>query len=528
MLENLDQPSYPKQILAAQARADPRRIENCPGFRRVRIDLDLPNGTLPDDPRIQSDIIQLIRSIKAQGHPAPGRPSIRSDMVIGFADIPSDGGVLFESVPEVPPMMWRASKHYLMNAFKQNYIGAIAHDQDIAALPKRVMEIAMRRLMARLGTYKVLNNHPDYLALATMEGGLAVELRNNPAAFDKLRDRLVTHACSRDAGSFDERPDVISEAQWQSSASTRRQLTQAFRQLGDWGFIDKPSDIRSVASEERARLAERIEYMGWSRQSESAGVIVTPMDLPAEYLVEGSSCMVISTATGRGRQVDKRNMNPDTDLVAISVRRREPSIASSIARLLLRGREDPFGLTNFQRLALGRVGFPVVPPSVEADEFVAAILNSPRVRVAPHPCGRGYTRDPNGPISFPALRAVIHIHNGVERIDPQIIYGQNALMLVEYIPANFKVAAYHVGCGRDQTLAISVDAVRRSRAIQNPYSSYLMAFFNAFGHSDNLLVATKPLPGTDYIPEDPLSEVLLPLIDKGTGPVRLTEELARV
>lgn len=134
------------------------------------------------------------------------------------------------------------------------------------------------------------------------------------------------------------------------------------------------------------------------------------------------------------------------------------------------------------------------PPSVEADEFVAAILNSPRVRVAPHP----------------------------------LIYGQNALMLVEYIPANFQVAAYHVGCGRDQTLAISVDAVRRSRAIQNPYSAYLMAFFNAFGHSDNLLVATKPLPGTDYIPEDPLSEVLLPLIDKDTGPVRLTEELARV
>lgn len=509
-----DQPIYPIQILKAQTGRHPRTIEHCGWFRSVQIDLDLPNGTLPDDPRIQSVFTQLIRSIRDQGHPEPGRPSVKSDMVIGVTEIPPNCGPLFEGVAEIPPMMWEASRRFLMNAFKQKYIAAVAHDKDIAALPKRVMEEAMRRLMGRLGTYNVLNIHPDYFALATMEGGLAVDSRNSPAAIYQSRDRLVTHACSKDAGSFDERPNVISEARWQSSAPIRRQLTQAFQQLGVWGYIDKPFDIRSVASEKRARLAERLEQMGWSRQSESAGAIVAPMNLAREYLIEGTSCVVISTATGRGRQIDKRNMNPNNDLVAVSIKQ------------IYRG--DPFGLSNFQRLALGRVGFDVVPPSIEFDEIAVAILNSPRVRVSPHPYGRGFIRDPKGSIILPMLRAFIHTHNNVEMIAPQIIFGENARRLVEYIPANLDDFPYHVGCGKDQTFAISIDAIRRSEAIQNPDSSYLVAFFNAFGHSDNLLVATKPFPGTDYIPEDPLSEVLLPLIHKDTGPVRLTAELVRV
>src|SRR3990170_4255207 len=178
-----------------------RRIEECWWFRPVRIDFDLPDGE-PADAEMRSFTNELAAQLVDQGHPAPGRPTQYSDMIIGLLDIPRGEAPLSQRMAEIPARIMEASSRYGINAFQKNYTLVTNIAEDLTQLPKREMEFQVRAVMSRAGALKILFQTPDKIALATMEGGLGHEFRDNPQMVKNMRDRLVTFACARASGSF--------------------------------------------------------------------------------------------------------------------------------------------------------------------------------------------------------------------------------------------------------------------------------------------------------------------------------------
>lgn len=509
-------PIRPKDLLLEQARTAVRSIEKCWWFRPVRIDFDLPDGE-PSSLEHRRLMYELSASMRNQGHPEPGRPSKDSEMIIGFHDLPEGSAPLLERIAEIEAQGLEASRRYATNALLRNYTLVVSSNEDVSRMPKREMENVARALMARLGALKIIMINPGDITLATMEGGLGGELRNDPLAIGKIRDRLVTHACAKDAGSFEPVENVINPQQWQAS-QVPGHTAAAFRQLGIWGYIDEPFKVTNVASQQRARLVERA--MGWSRQSESAGAVFDPsISVPEQYRIGEATGVISATKSGRFG-ADKTKLT-ESDIIGVTIRAK-PGYSPAAA--------DPLSIYEFDRYALGLWGVDkedIPGPSIEFDEMAATFYRSPLLRVSPHPSGEGYMKDPEGDILMPRIRAFLHAHIAVEEIRPQMIWGKNALELVEYVPANLEQYPYPVGCGKDIMFALSTDAAQRSGGVQDPESGILLAFFDAIDHGTNILVLTEPLPGTDLIPDNPWS-VVLAMVDPDSGPMRITEEIPQI
>lgn len=512
----------PRDMLREAASGVPRGIENCWWFHHVQIDFDMTAGKLPKDPLHRDFMLQLDCSIIEQGHKTLGVPGKSSDMIIGFYDLPLDGGSLMERVPEVEPAkIWAAGQKYKVNTFEKNYTLVVTLPEDIAAMPKREAEKVVRMLMARLGALKILMIHPDddgkakYYAFGTMEGGLAVEDAAHPGAVDRLRDRLVTHACSRESGSFEKVSDAIGVDQWNQSAIPDI-VAGVSRQLASWGYIDKPFDTREVASEARASLINHI--MGWSRQSESAlAAWAGDINPPDAYQMGLAKGVIVSSKSGRFGADKTQLKREDTIPVAIVPFPDYHPVP-----------HDPLSLYGFNRYSLGIVGQNVGGPSIEFDEMAAAILYSGFVRVKLHPNGQVFQLDMNnGDIYLPRVRGFVHLHQGVSEIVQAKKWDMNSADLIDYIPANLTDYPYPVGCGKDIMFACSTDAARRSFGVRSIGSGTQIALFDALDHGTNILLLTEPIPGTDIIPYDPF-EAFMELVNPETGVLRLTSELAMV
>lgn len=509
-------PIRPKDLLLEQARTADRSIGKCWWFRPVQIDFDLPDGE-PSNLEHQRLMYELSTSLKEQGHPVPGRPSKDSEMIIGFHDLPEASSPLMERIEEIGARALEASRRYDANALLKNYTLVISTNEDVSRMPKREMENVARAMMTRLGALKIVMINPEDITLATMEGGLGGESRNDPLAIHKIRDRLVTHACAKDAGSFKPVENVIDPQEWQASRVPGH-TAAAFRQFGAWGYIDKPFMVSSVASTQRARLVERV--MGWSRQSESAGAVFDPsISVPEQFRIGEATGVISATKSGRFG-ADKTKLT-ESDIIGVTIRAK-PDYSPAA--------DDPLSLYGFDRYALGLRGVnekDIPGPSIEFDEMAATFYRSPLVRVSPHSSGEGYTPDPEGKILMPRIRAFLHTHIALEEIRSQMIWGKNALEVVEYVSANLEQYPYPVGCGKDIMFACSTDAAQRSRGVQDPESGILLSFFDAIDHGTNILVLTEPLPGTDLIPDNPWS-VVTTLLDPDTGPMRVTEEIPQI
>ncbi len=501
---------YPKSFLSEQS-VVPRPIEQCPWFRPVQIDFDILDGNLPTN-HLQL-FNELEESILRQNHPQPSVPSNNTDMIVGFCDLPTGSGSLLDRVPEINPLLALgvSQRHgKIERLLDKNYVAVVPITNDIAHLPKRKSEELTRMLMVRLGAFKILYVHPQYYALGTMEGGLGVEHRNKAGAVDRLRDRLVTHACAKPGGSYQPVPDAVCETDFMQSP-TPKYIADAFRKLGEWDVVAKPFEINSVCSEQRAKLIQTL--MGYSRQSESACAVFDPhLRIPSHLRMGDATGGILSTRSGRFN-TDKTNMQPyDGDIIPVAIVPK-PDYQPSPT--------DPLSLNGFDRYALGITGQNTYGPSIEFDEMAATILNSPLVRVSRHPSGQGFIRDTQGTHLLPRVRGFVHAHTGVEEID------YRASGLIEYVTANLKDYPYPVGCGRDMTFAISTDAGRRSTGVTNNESAISLVVVDAMNHGTNFLILTQPLPGTDYIPENPF-ELFLEVINPDTGFIRLTQEIAQV
>ena len=461
---------------------------------------------------------ELASRLVDQGHPAPGRPTQDSDMIIGLLDIPRGESPLSQRMAEIPAKIMEASSRYGINAFKKNYTLVTTIAEDLTQLPKREMEYEVRSVMSRAGALKILFQTPDKIALATMEGGLGHEFRDNPQMVKNMRDRLVTFACARASGSYQVVENAINREELESSRMPDH-IASAFRWMGEWGYLAKPFSVDMVASRERARLAERM--MGWSRQSESAGAAQDPtVTAPEEYRMGQATGVVLTTKSGRFN-IDKTKLTRE-DVIPVSVVERDDHAIRN---------GDPYALSGFRRYALGVIGETarqIVGPSIEYDEMAAALDRSPSIRVSHHPSGLGWKPDASGEIVLKRARAFFHGHFAVSEVEPTPIWGKNALEVVEYIPANVRDYPYPFGCGVDIAFACSSDAMLRSRGVQDVNSGIMLAYFDAMDHGTHVVILAEPIPGTDLIPYDPFSSTLLPLIHPETGPMRLSQEVPQV
>lgn len=506
----------PVDSLLLNARNASRRIESTPWFRQAHIDFDIPADGL-QNPALEELKNRLTATIQDQGHFEPGRPNTGSDMIVGFCDIPNDGRPLLERIPEVnPPMVLEAGKKYNTNALRQNYVAVVQIPENLGQIGKREMETITRVMMSRLGALKIIIMDPEHYIFATMEGGKGVEKQDDPYAIEKLRDRMVTHALSKDAGQFQPVKDVIAEEIWRASPSPQY-LVDLFTRMGEWNYIDKPFEIGQYVSKQRLDLIQRI--MGYSRQSESAGAVWAPdIIVPPQYRMGRATGTLITTGSGRFN-INKREMDPNRDIVSVAIVPKEGHEPTA---------EDPLDLYSFDRYALGRIGQDgVIGPSIEFDEMAAVFRGSPLVRVSKHPHGEGFIRDPHGDILIPRVMGFIHLHDGIEEIDNKQYNGTNTTSLIEYIPANLEDFPYPTGCGRDTTFASSTDSARRSMGVMNTESGIAVAFFDTLDHGTNALILAQEKPGTDVIPDNSL-QIFTDLIDPKNGIVQFTEEVAMV
>lgn len=519
MSTRVESPEFisPEALLRKQAAEIDRHIERAWWFKNTNIDLDLPNGEDSLDPFQKAFVRTLSDSIQRQGHKQPGVPSPSSDMILGFHTIPSGPEPITERVQEIEPLVINASHRYDFNALKNKYVAVVTLEDDIAHMPKRKMETAVRTMMVRIGAFSIqmINPKHRYFAFATMDGGLGVEFADRVGVIDRVRDRLVTFACAKEAGSFEKVYDAISEDVW-SATEMPDYMANAFRSFGKQGYVPAPFEISAVASHGRTSLVQQI--LGYSRQAESATAAEDPhIRVPLAYRMGQATGAIITTVTGR-IGADKRDMDRDRHFVTVSI------VPKKDYRP---GKDDPLSLYGFQRYALFRPGYEHLVPSIEFDEMAAAIMRSPLIRVSKHPKGHGYKKDPEGDIVMHRVRGFIHLHQGIEKIYSRTMWGRNTLDLIEYIQANLREYPYQVGCGKDLMFACSTDATARSKGAQDPNSGIAVAFFDAILHGKNGLLFAEPIPGTDYIPENPY-EILMPLIDREQGVIELTDELAQI
>lgn len=515
----------PKDMLIEQAQSIERRIEGCWWAKPIQLDFDLPEDVelSPVNQRFKDELTASLgrQIIKGKKHGEPGIPSEVSDMVVGFADLPKGDAPLWDRIQEIPPMISVASRRYgVKNMLHKNYTIVVNTPDDLRLLKKRDMERHVRRAMGSLGAVKlVFVNEDGQASFATLEGGLGTEdILNDPEGIDKFRDRMVTHACAVESGSYTFVKDAIStEAAAASEAPDY--LAGILKEFGEWGYIDPPFDISSVVSEDRTALATRL--LGYGRQAESAA---SAQDLaviaPEGYEMGDADGLIITTISGRNNMnLDKRNLGRDGSMYVSIVPKGESGHP-----------DDRLNLYTFNRFALGIEGVREAMPSIEFDEMASVYLNSPSFRVEPLiEEGKllGYRKDENGSLRMKRVRGFVHCHATVQEIRSAEINGINVQDMIEYIPANLDEYGYPVGCGKDIQFAASTDAALRSRGVQDLESGIHVAFFDAIDHGTHILALAEPIPGTDIYPADPFYMVS-ELFNPENGIISVTDELAQI
>ncbi len=522
------EPFSPTQILRQLAQEIPRTPnEKWWWHRRTHIDFDFPTNPTAGQKEF------VARFTQAQidgGHYQPQTPSATSDTIIGFHTIPDDPSRSFEDrIEEIPAMALEAAKKYAissvvrslrpLNTLKKNYTAVISTNEDLRDLSKRQKERISRIAMARLGVLGIVIDHPEYYGFSTMEGQFFIIDKRDPQAMSKLRDRIGIHSCTSDPEDPIKVFKAVNDYEW-ASAKEPDYLVEGFGELRKMRHIDKPFNVHGLVSERREK--EINKNMGWSMQSESAGVIHSPyVTLPAGYEMENVTGALISTGSGRFN-IDKGHMNRDTDLGAASIRPKSDYKRD--------GKKDPMGVYADAIYVFGRKGGHYVGLTIELNEIAKAFALSPRVRVRETPEGDGYIIDPNGNLSIPRLRLYVHMHDSVEQVTHQLI-GQgkmkDVLYMIEYVPHNFNVYSFPTGCGKNITVAITKDSVLRSEGIMNPNSGIMFSILDYIDHGIGLTVNAEPYPGTNIIPKNPFIP-LLQVINPQNGGIRLTPEVEMV
>lgn len=502
----LDRPATyrPIQALREHVAGVPRSVARCAWFRPVRLALALLDETELD--AAQQELLERLTSVfEAGGHTIQPEPTHESDLILAFHTVPTGEASLWERIEEVdPPIAVAVRDRYGLDGLHPNLIVVVTVPEDLHALPHVEMEDLARMAMARIGAFKMLfikvdeaSQTSEYYVFTTIEGGHPTIFRSDPNCFEELRDRMVAHACAKEAGGYQAVKNAIPYQAWQN-CRTVDYIVQVGRRLGEMGHLDAPWDAERVVSPERTRLIRFL--LGWQRQAAGAIIAFAPDLVPPEaYRTPPFTGTPIVTCTGR-EEVDKTNLRRDQDLVAVALR-------------------------DGVLYAFGIEGRRLKGPSIEGDELVGGMMASPPVRLSEHP--EGYVFDPDGPIVVPRIWAIVHTHRGVEEIRPIRVNGEE-VQVVEHIRPNVMEFPYAVGCGKDIMFDISRDGMARSVAARDLNSPAVVGMFDVANHGTNFFLYCAPRPGTNIIPRDPFANFLNLLDPDVYGAIELTTEVPQI
>ncbi len=399
--------------------------------------------------RVQETFLpQLLAAIAAQGHTVLPKPTGTVNLMLAFYDLPESDAPLAERIPERHlPLGLTIMRDYGLQKRPENLVLMVTVRERLSQMPHTDVVNITRHLMARIGVPKVVyltgdrqTGRLDEATFCTMEGGHPTDTKD---IANRLRDRLVTASCAREVGNdYEFIENAIPASTWAQSR-TPEALVEAGHRMAKLDLLPAPLQVTELVSPELSRIYQR--YLGMKGFSE--GMLFAFDPLTRTLMVSASGAY----------DVDKRALHRDE--------------VAPIA-----------GIKDGKIQVWAPEGVRPKGPSVEALEMYSLVCSVPTVRVSRNAQG-DWVLDRAGEVEVPIIRAGIHVHVGVERIDETQI---------ENIPTNRRTYAYGFGCGTDLMKELAQDAAHRSRAITDPTDPRRYVRWQMLYHGDTAVELWKP------------------------------------
>lgn len=418
--------------------------------------------------RVQQQLMpKLVRAFQEQGHTVLEQPDGNVNLMLAFYDVPDTPAPLAERVPERHlPLGLTLMREYNLSKRPDNLVVLVTVRERMSELSHvQVVELA-RTTAARIGTPKVIFLSGDRntgelweATYCTLEGGHPTDQSEKRDVVTFLRDRLVSMACARDVGEdYIIVSDAISRERWEATR-TPEAIIAAGHRMDELNLLPAPKLVSEYVSTELARIYNR--YLNMKGFSE--GML---------FAFDPETMTVMVTASGSWN-VDKRALKRE-EVVPLG------------------------GMQGNKIVVAAPQGVSPKGPSVEAAEMYNLVMSVPKVRIGKNAAGE-WVPDPKGEVEVPIIRAGIHTHVGVERIDTE---------WVEDMGANRRDYPFGFGCGTDLMKQLAEDAAHRSRAINDPSDPRLYVRWQMLYHGDTTVELWKP--GIGAVPLEGLLDMYDP------------------
>lgn len=430
----------------SEPRAD---LRECSWFQPRLI--SLLNPPIPGD-RVQEQLLpKLISAFQEQGHTVLEHPEGSVNLMLAFYDVPDTDAPITERVPERRlPLGLTLMREYNLTKRPDNLVAMVTIRERLSHLPHmQVVEIA-RTTAARIGSPKVVFLSGDRrtgelweATYCTLEGGHPTDKSSDRDVVAFLRDRLISMSCARDVGEdYIIVKDGIPHDKWEATR-TPEAIIAAGHRMDELNLLPAPKLVSDYVSQELARIYNR--YLNMKGFSE--GML---------FAFDPETLTLMVTASGSWN-VDKRALKRE-EVVSLG------------------------GMQGNKIMVYAPEGISPKGPSVEAAEMYNLVMSVPKVRISKNADGT-WIPDPSGDVLVPMIRAGIHTHVGVERIDEE---------WVEDMGANRRDYPFGFGCGTDLMKQLAEDAAHRSHAINEPSDPRLYVRWQMLYHGDTTVELWKP------------------------------------
>lgn len=412
--------------------------------------ISILNEPVPGD-QVQAKLLpKLIEAFREQGHTVLENPDGNVNLMIGFYDVPDTDAPLLDRIPERQlPLALTLMREYKLARRPDNLVLFLTiRERPSQMKHTQVVELS-RTTMARSGSPKIvfLSGDRDTGELweatyTTLEGGHPSDKAEDRDVVMMLRDRLISMACARDVGAdYIVHENKITRAQWETTR-TPEALIEAGHRMDKLNLLPAPKNVSEYVSNDLANIYNR--YLNMKGFSEGMLFAFDP---------ETDTLMV--TASGSWN-VDKRALKRE-EVVPIG------------------------GMDGNKILVYAPEGIKPKGPSVEAVEMYTLLMSVPKTRVSKDANGV-WRADPNGEKLVPMIRAGVHTHVGVTRIDEE---------WVEDMGLNRRDYPYGFGCGTDLMKQLAQDAAHRSKAIHDPDDPRLYVRWQMLYHGETVVELWK-------------------------------------
>lgn len=426
----------------------PRDLRETPWFTPRTI--SIMNPPVPGD-RVQAELLpKLLDAFREQGHTVKEQPDGNVNLMIGFYDVPDSDAPVLDRIPERQiPLGLAIMREYGLTRRPDNLVLFMTIRERPSEMKHAEVVELSRIAMARAGTPKVVFLSGDHstgelweTTYSTLEGGHPSDRAEDRDVVMMLRDRLISMACARDVGAdYIVIDDKITLAQWENTR-TPEAIIEAGHRMDQLNLLPPPKSVSEYVSPDLANIYNR--YLNMKGFSE--GML---------FAFDPDTDTLMVTASGSWN-VDKRAL------------KREEVV--------------PIGsMEGHKILVYAPEGIKPKGPSVEAVEMYTLLMSVPKTRVSKK--DGVWVADPDGEKEVPMIRAGVHTHVGVVRIDRD---------WVEDMGLNRRDYPYGFGCGTDLMKQLAQDAAHRSKAIHDSTDSRLYVRWQMLYHGETVVELWKP------------------------------------